>query len=287
MRTLCLVAVLLALPFTATAQQSDREHHDGRHDDRGSRGGAPASPSSTTTTSTAPGTLPPIGLPPVVRPAVPAWEQKQVPWWERQTVPAWERPSLPPWERPQAPPQVTSPKRGDDHNAPRDYRFRPGTWPGGPILYVVPPVSTPPAPAASTTPPPGALRIEVEPRAIVQVFVDEVFVGSPEDHGGRLELAPGVRRVELRARGYKPLVFDAEIVSEKVITYRGFLETDREEQLKSVAPPAPAPVKSWSTDNVAPTTIYVIPGCYLGNVQPKAEDMKPGCDVRTMIKRAP
>ena len=117
-----------------------------------------------------------------------------------------------------------------------------------------------------------------------QVFFDDVFVGAPEDHGGELSLAPGVRRVELRARGYKTLAFDAEIVSGTSITYRGVLE---EETPRATTPPPAAPARTWSTEAIAPTTIYVVPGCYLGNVAPKANDLKPGCDIRALIKRAP
>ena len=58
----------------------------------------------------------------------------------------------------------------------------------------------------------GALRLEVEPKESLQIFVDGVFLGTPADLGDELELTPGTRRVELRARGYRSLAFSAEIV---------------------------------------------------------------------------
>ena len=287
MRTLCLVAALMALPVAAIAQQADREHHDRREDtgaDR-ARGGAPASPGSATPRPS--GSLPAIGLPPAQNPGLPPWEQKQVPWWERQPTPSWERPSLPSWERPAAtPPPAIAPHRDDrdDRDRGRDYRFIPGARLGGPVIVVVPAAAATPAPPPATAPALGGLRIDLEPRAVAQVFVDDVFVGAPEDHGGELSLAPGVRRVKLRARGYKTLAFDAEIVSGTSITYRGVLE---EETPRATTPPPAAPARTWSTEAIAPTTIYVVPGCYLGNVAPKANDLKPGCDIRALIKRAP
>ena len=50
------------------------------------------------------------------------------------------------------------------------------------------------------------------------------FVGTPADLGDEFELAPGTRRIELRARGYRTLTFSAEIVDGRSITYRGSLE---------------------------------------------------------------
>jgi hypothetical protein len=69
-------------------------------------------------------------------------------------------------------------------------------------------------------PPTGILRLDVEPAALAQVFVDGEFVGTPADLDGRLELAPGTWRIEIRARGYEAIAFDVRIVEGRTITYR-------------------------------------------------------------------
>ena len=70
--------------------------------------------------------------------------------------------------------------------------------------------------SAACAPPPmpetGFLKLDVEPRGVVQVFVDGVYIGTLADLGDEIELAPGVRRIELRAPGYRPLTSTAEIV---------------------------------------------------------------------------
>ena len=58
----------------------------------------------------------------------------------------------------------------------------------------------------------GALRLDVEPKESLQIFVDGVYIGTPADLGDEIELAPGTRRIELRARGYRTLTFSAEII---------------------------------------------------------------------------
>lgn len=327
MRTLCLVAVLLALPLTATAQQSQRRGDDRRSSadsgwpNRGSeqRGQAtsdktpaPRAHSTNANDKTPPPPvngamglgLPPIGLPPAKstgmspgKQPTPPWEQKQTPWWERQGPPPWERQQVPAW-------QTMNPARtlldreknqkvivkGDRwHDRRPDivyvlppYRYFPTTLPGINEHYIAEPAPASPIVVGTVqTPvvPVGALRVEVEPRDLLQVFVDGVFVGAPADHGDAIELTPGVRHVELRARGYKPLAFDAEILADRLITYRGVLERDSAAEPSIPAPLVIAPPPAAS----GPTTMYVIPGCYLGNIEPKESDLKPGCSLRSMI----
>ncbi|HSJ40058.1 MAG TPA: hypothetical protein VK955_03280 [Xanthobacteraceae bacterium] len=317
MKKLCLVAVLLALPLTATAQQPHRRGDDRRSADRGSDKSQHANASrqdsmGTTRTSTAPAppppaapgntglSLPPIGLPPA-KSSMPWWEQKQSPWWEHQAPPPWEKQQVPAWqtnnpartilnrERNQS---VVVNNRGRWHDRVPDvvyvlppYRYFPTTLPGINEHYVSPPPPTTPVMVGTVqaaAAPVGALRLEVEPRDELQVFVDGVFIGTPADHGDDIELSPGVRHIELRARGYRPLTFDAEILPDRLITYRGKLDRD-----EAASPSTPAATIITPTAMPAKTTMYVIPGCYLGNVEPKPSDLKPGCNIRSMITILP
>jgi len=313
MRKFCLVAIVLALPLAAAAQQPHRRGDDRRSADRGSEQRTNTSKQDNSTaraTTAAPPPpasgatglqLPPIGLPPA-KSSMPTWNQNQSPWWEHQAPPPWERQPVPVWEtknparalldRDSNPNPIGIDKgRGHWNGRKADivyvippYRYFTTTLPGINEHYVSPPPPTTPVIVGTVQPiaaPVGALRLEVEPRDVLQVFVDGVFVGSPADHGDEIGLSPGVRHVELRARGYKPLAFDAEILSDKLITYRGALERDEAAERSS------APTLITPPPASKPTTMYVIPGCYLGNVEPKEADLKPGCTIRSMITIIP
>ena len=316
MRKLCLVAVLLALPLTATAQQPHRRADDRRSADRGSdqHANTARQDNSTSTTKTSTTTPPPpangatgLGLPQIglspAKSSMPWWEQNQSPWWEHQAPPSWERQQVPAWEtknpartlldrdRNQIPIAVDKNRgHGNDRRVEivyviPPYRYFPTTLPGINEHYVSAPPPTTPVVVGTvqtTAVPVGALRVEVEPRDLLQVFVDGVFVGTPADHGDEIELSPGVRHVELRARGHRPLAFDAEILADRLITYRGALERD-----EAADPSTPAPTVITAPTASGPTTMYVIPGCYLGNIEPKESDLKPGCSIRSMIKIIP
>lgn len=281
MRYLYLVAIFLIVPLTATAQ-------DGRDRRRSEQRPSAQSPSN---------------------PTLPPWEQKQTPWWERQAPPSWERPTD--VKQPQNPPLPnwatrTQPNH-QETNRPHDrdgrgthqrqyspsvvyvlppYRFFPNTYPATNQFYVAPPPPT--APVAEPAAPMGALRLDVEPRDLLQVFVDGSFVGMPSEIGDQIELTPGTRRIELRARGYKTLTFNAEIVKDREITYRGSLERDAPQTPapEAPAPQAPKPHLPPQAPRT-PTTIYLIPGCYLGNVAPKLAELRPGCDIGKLTKTSP
>lgn len=136
---------------------------------------------------------------------------------------------------------------------------------------------------AAPEPPPtpvGFLRLDVEPREATQIYVDGVYVGTPADLGDEFDLTPGTRRIELRARGYKTLTFSAEIVENRSITYRGALERD-------AAAPPPASPKPPMAVPAGSKTMYVIPGCYLGNVSPKEVVLPRGCDLSKLTTITP
>jgi len=127
----------------------------------------------------------------------------------------------------------------------------------------------------------GALRLEVEPRELLQVFVDGAFVGTPADLDDQIELTTGTHRIELRARGHRSVVFSAEIVDGRAITYRGTLEPAE----------APRPVAPAPTVPLAPKApagvMYLIPGCYLGNVSPATVTLPAGCDIKKLTVITP
>lgn len=72
----------------------------------------------------------------------------------------------------------------------------------------------------------GQLRLKVKPRH-AEVYVDGYFVGTVDQFDGvfqRLRLRTGAHRVEIRAEGYEPLVFDVLIPPYDTVTYTGELK---------------------------------------------------------------
>jgi hypothetical protein len=133
----------------------------------------------------------------------------------------------------------------------------------------VPETYAPPAaPAVPTTK--GLVRLEVTPAIGLEYYVDGVFIGQSSQLGTQFEMNAGARQIELRAPGYKSLVFDARIDEGRVTTLRGTLE--------AIAP-AQAP------RNPGSRVMYVIPGCYIGNAKPEPSALPAGCDLKKMITR--
>src|SRR5687768_7696569 len=88
----------------------------------------------------------------------------------------------------------------------------------------------------------------------MESYADALLIGSTSTVGMEFELNAGARQVEVRARGYKPLVFDARIDEGRITTLRGMLEPMEQPQ-----PPR----------NPGNRVMYVIPGCYIGNSKPE------------------
>jgi hypothetical protein len=133
-------------------------------------------------------------------------------------------------------------------------------------------------------PPTGRIRLDLEPVDDLQVFVDDVFVGTLADLGAELELHSGVRRLEMRAPGHEPVAFDASIVEGRTITYRGRL------QLAATAPresPRPEPPVTAPATPSRRQTFYLIPGCYMGNVPPQEVKLPRDCDLSRVITYRP
>jgi hypothetical protein len=116
----------------------------------------------------------------------------------------------------------------------------------------------------------GMLRFDVTPQS-AQVFVDSFYAGTIADIAAQrvLTLTAGPHRIELRAAGYQPVTFDVRIDPTDTLVYRAALQLER---TAGTAPAAARPT--------GPTRMYVIPGCYAGNMAPRADRLPSGCDVK-------
>ena len=129
------------------------------------------------------------------------------------------------------------------------YVFRPrigigfGFWIGYPVPYPYVPYgygSPYPYPPAAANPaygyPPadgsasaaayGGVSFEITP-ADAAVYVDGSYAGTCAEFAANaqpLTLDPGRHRIEVQAEGYRPMVFDADVVAGQVIPYRGALQ---------------------------------------------------------------
>lgn len=128
----------------------------------------------------------------------------------------------------------------------------------------------PPPPPATNK---GMLRLELTPATSFEYFIDGHYVGSSSSLGTQFEVNAGARQIEIRARGYQPLTFDARIDEGRVTTLRGNFE--------AIEQGAQAPRATGSG------VMYVIPGCYIGNAKPVASALPPGCDARKTVTRGP
>ena len=150
------------------------------------------------------------------------------------------------------------------------------------VVYAVPQYVTPFAVAASA--PPAQLQIETQaitgslvlqvqpPNA--QLFVDGYYVGMPEDFDGvrgELQLEPGPHKIELIAPGYQNATFNVRIAANQIVRYEHAMKP-----AAAAPPPSPAPP-------IVPKTIYLIPGCYLGDVPPKDAHLPATCDVTRVV----
>ncbi len=72
----------------------------------------------------------------------------------------------------------------------------------------------------------GSVRLKVDP-GDGEVFVDGLYRGTVDEFDGlfqRLKLEAGAHRLEIRAEGYVPLVFDVLVTPGETTTYRGRLK---------------------------------------------------------------
>ena len=148
-------------------------------------------------------------------------------------------------------------------------------WPM--MMFYVPPVIAAPAPPPQLSqkpverPVPGRLVLDLAPGA-AQVYVDGYYAGTPEDFGrlrggGLLEAGP--HRVDISAPGFEPVAVDVMVTAGQTMTYRA--------SLQALPPPPTLP----------PTTFYLIPGCYMGNIPPKDAHLPATCDQRRAVTWRP
>jgi hypothetical protein len=146
----------------------------------------------------------------------------------------------------------------------------------------LPTAAFPSSPLPSPPPPPkratGRLLLSLHSGVDPQIFVDGYYVGLFSDIAGELVLDVGPHTIELREEGFRDGRVDVRIPLDGTITYDVVLKPIEVAALPSVAAIPPAPLAA-----PAPTTIYVVPGCYVGNVPPQQVKLPAGCDARRSI----
>jgi hypothetical protein len=118
----------------------------------------------------------------------------------------------------------------------------------------------------------GVLRLEITPATGLQYYIDGMYFGSSSELGTEFEVNAGARRIEIRAPGYKPMIFDARFVPGGTVTRRGALEPLED-------------VSSLPRAAAGSKTMYVIPGCYIGNTRPEPGALPKGCDIARLVTR--
>lgn len=175
---------------------------------------------------------------------------------------------LPPIDEPAAAPDEPEPSRRG--------RRRPASSP----VVLVAPVFVGPSPStAATVParsghepgPPVTGTLELVPSSgAYLVFVDGYFAGTSEQIGPALALEAGPHTVELRAEGRPAQSARVRVVPGRTLRY---------EDAFTLAPEAVAPEPTPAAAAVPPPqTVYVIAGCYAGNVPPAQVALPRGCD---------
>ena len=150
------------------------------------------------------------------------------------------------------------------------------------MFYMMMAPAPQPAPVAVSAPAPietraqGSLILQVKPGS-AQVFVDNYYAGTADDFcdGQRsLSLDAGPHTVELDEPAHETVRFDVMASPNQPIVYRRDLTPVR--PASSIAPIAP----------IVTGPIYIIPGCYAGNVLPKDANLPSTCDLSkaTMLK---
>jgi hypothetical protein len=125
----------------------------------------------------------------------------------------------------------------------------------------------------------GTLRLALSSGINPEIFIDGYYAGLFSEAGGELTLHAGAHTIELRETGYQSVRIPVNIQPNEVITYDvGLLpivSAPLVNSAQSAEPTQPAP---------APTTIYVVPGCYIGNVPPQEVALPAGCDARNAVE---
>ena len=131
------------------------------------------------------------------------------------------------------------------------------------------------------------MRLDIRPGVDQQIYVDGYYVGMLSDVSGELTLDIGPHTLELREDGYENLRVDVQISTDGLITYRGELRpvggTDLPVRGAGLRASGALPDLAGPRADIPPTTIYVIPGCYVGNVPPKDAGLPAACGQRPAV----
>jgi hypothetical protein len=183
-------------------------------------------------------------------------------------------------------PDVHSHRPGATGNQPAGPRRPSERWRGpgvSPYVLLVPygievpvdaarPQDSPPI-SPEQRPSTGMLWMDIEPAGDWQLFVDGFYVGTTSEFRSGLELDAGPHAIEIRAAGYDTLRFAVNISASRSMTYRDTLSASNGASPLSPSARVPEPAAS-----VVPMTLYVIPGCYAGNVPPEVSTLPKGCE---------
>jgi hypothetical protein len=143
-------------------------------------------------------------------------------------------------------------------------------------LFIPPGTATPgvtaqPEKQEPANPPMGRLKLDVTPAAVLQLYVDGYYIGTSDDFNDELRLEAGPHSLEIRAAGYETLVVEVNVAPHRSITYRGRL-------MAAEAKPAADQPAATAAPPATPMVIYVVPGCYIGNVPPEDARLPATCD---------
>ncbi|HEU5259617.1 MAG TPA: hypothetical protein VFU28_26705 [Vicinamibacterales bacterium] len=152
-------------------------------------------------------------------------------------------------------------------------------WPWPTAEYPSSPTPSPPSPPNRAT---GRLLLSLRSGVDPQIYVDGYYVGLFSDVGGELILDAGAHTIELQEEGFRDARVDVRIPLDGTITYYVDMKPIDAVPLPFSAPAAPASSTSPTAFPV-PTTIYVVPGCYVGNVPPAQLKLPAGCDANGLV----
>ena len=144
-------------------------------------------------------------------------------------------------------------------------------------------VDEPQSPVIIEEPLPARLSLDIHPPT-AQIFAAGYYIGIPEDfqwEPGGAVLEPGPHRIDIFARDYEPVSFEVNLTSGQSATFRRTLTP-----LRRTPQPAPGAAVETQPAAKAPSTFYLIPGCYVGNVPPKEVNLPATCDVARAITRS-
>lgn len=126
--------------------------------------------------------------------------------------------------------------------------------------------------------PRGWVHLDIDAAVWPDVYVDGYFIGRLDELPRPLELAAGPHSLRLSAEGFEDLRVEVRVATDRAITYRGTLRRLATDTAPDPVSPR-APVGPAADSPRGSATFYVIPGCYVGNVQPAELDLPAGCDL--------